>query len=130
MGIVHSALGHTEFPLSTITIVAALTTIATFDVKHLSKLYVQVSAATNPFTAFQINMRPHQSASYQTRYSLAADFTNPPSGGRLLACSADLTILSAATAYFELDVEGIESVQLKATGGAGGTLVNVYAGGN
>jgi len=97
--------------------VGALVNVGTLKVYWLTRLMCEVSVSTAALIDFDILVRAMPSASYQTIYSVACDYTSP--AGILLAASGDLTTIGpGATGWFMLDVRAIDSVQLKAASGS------------
>jgi len=104
------------------------TSIAEFGVSYFSRIAIEIAVATQNLDAFIIQARFHGSASYQTLYSAAGDFTSP--AGLLVAASGDLTTITAgAQGWFILDTTAIESIKLLASAAADSAAVTVRGSG-
>lgn len=105
----------------------ALTTIATFDVSNIERIYIEITITDNALDQFEILCRPNSTGSYQKMYSSVDDYTSP--AGILVGVSGDLTIISTS-GWFILDVKSIESLQIKAASSnvaGSGIIVNAGA---
>jgi hypothetical protein len=97
------------------------TLIGTIHTHGAKRLFVELPLTVAPLTGFAIKARATPSADYVTLYNAAGEFTNP--SGLLVGASGDLTTLAAAaTGWFIMDVEGLESVQIFATSGGTASL--------
>lgn len=105
------------------------TTLLDIPCQGIDRIFVEVTPTTNGFDAFIIAGRCHPAAGYVTLYSAAGDYTTPR--GLLVGASGDLTTLSAAsTGWFVLDVKGIDSIRIQASGSGGTATTTIYAGGS
>lgn len=94
--------------------VDALETVATIDVANAAILYIQFTVAVASLTDFNVDYRADATGSYFTVASVAGDYTTP--NAPVLKASGDLTAAAAGTHWLKLDVEGIESVRIQASG--------------
>lgn len=105
---------------------AGNTTIAEIGVEGCETLSVQFSVATFALDAFTVQRRTTANAAYETEASSAANYTAPT--GRIQRASGDLTTVGAgSTGSFDMDVAGLESVKITASGNGGAASVSVYA---
>ena len=104
---------------------AGLTTILEAQVQGMSRMFAEIIVADNALDAFQVQVRANQSGNYITIFSAAADFTSP--AGILAGASGDLTTQAVGTGWLLLDVFGLESVRLQASG-SGASVVTAHAG--
>ena len=110
---------------------ASNTTLLDMVVEGAEKLSVQVDNTIQALDAFVIQGRVHRNAAYITFASAASDFTTPTATNRLLtATGAPVTLAAGASAYFGMDVSGLYSVKILASGGnATDSVVSIYAAG-
>lgn len=121
--------GHPAIQSNGPTTVAAAgsTDLAIYDVGGgARRMMVEISVATQALDGFIIYGRAHPSASYQTLYSISAQYNSP--SGLLVGTSGDLTAIAAgASGWFIMDVEGIESVKIAASAALDSAAVTTRA---
>lgn len=104
------------------------TTLITIDCRGKEQIYVELQPVTQNLDAFIVAARPHADGTFNTLYSVAADFTSP--AGLIIGASGDLTTLAAgATGWFIMDVSSLRDVRLSASAAADSSAVTVYVGG-
>lgn len=107
--------------IATAVVPAVSTLIGTLHTNGAKRLFVELVNTVAPLTGFAIKARPTAGAAYVTLYDTAGDFLVPR--GVLVGASGDLTTLAAAaTGWFIMDTEGMESVQIYATSGGTASL--------
>ena len=86
----------------------------TVQTRNYKKLFCLVTASVQAFDQFQIDAKPHSANTVYATIAgptTAGDFTSPTSP--LLGASGNLAALSGATGWFYMDVEGIDTVDIK-----------------
>ena len=104
----HSATATAELDNQTLTSVVEVQT------RNYKRLFCLVTASAQAFDQFQIDAKPHAANTvYATIAGPATSghFTSPKRP--LLGASGDLSALSGATGWFYMDVEGIDTVDIK-----------------
>ena len=119
----------TPFNVPTVVVAQGTTdTVATFNVKAYTRIFVEVVVSGFAIDAFVIAARAHPSGSFLTLYSAALDYTAPSE--ILVGASGDLTTQAVGSGWFIMDVIGLEQVRISASSGnAAGSTVVLYAGG-
>jgi hypothetical protein len=104
---------HSETATSA-TLDQALTSVMNVQTRNYKRLFCLVTASAQAFDQFQIDAKPHAANTvYATIAGPATSghFTSPKRP--LLGASGDLSALSGATGWFYMDVEGIDTVDIK-----------------
>lgn len=119
----------TPFSIATVVVAQGSTdTVATFNVKAYTRIFVEVAVSGFAIDAFVISARAHPSGSFLTLYNTAVDFTS--AAELLVGASGDLTTQVVGSGWFIMDVMGLEQVRVSASSGnAAGSTVVLYAGG-
>jgi|TARA_R100001530_G_scaffold36052_1_gene28092 hypothetical protein len=115
---------HSETATSA-TLDQALTSVMNVQTRNYNRLFCRVTASVQAFDQFQIDAKPHGASTVYATIAgptTSGDFTSPTRP--LLGCSGNLAALSGATGWFYMDVEGIDTVDIKLAFGAdNGTYV-------
>lgn len=102
------------------------TTLLEFQVHGVERISVQFTVADNALDAFIVQGKVHPNAPYVTFTSVAEDYTNTPTG-RIMKASGDLTTVAASgSGWFDMDVSGLQSVKILASGN-GAATVSIWA---
>lgn len=107
----------------------ALTEVLKLNVFGLKQIFVQIKVATNALDMFSIKGQALPGADAITIFSAAADFTSP--AGLMIDASGDLTTQAVGSGWFAMNVRGLDTVTISAaSGNAGGSLIDLFWGGN
>jgi hypothetical protein len=102
------------------------TTLLTLSTVGLTRLFVQISVATQALDAFTVSAKAHPSATAIAIASAAADFTSP--ADPIVDASGDLTTTAAgATGWFLMNVVGFREIVITASGAVNNAAVTIYA---
>jgi hypothetical protein len=94
----------------------------------ITRIFVQLSVATQALDAFIIAGKAHPDATAVTIASAAADFTSP--ADPIVDASGDLTTIAAAgTGWFIMNVAGFYQITISASGAVNNAAVTIYASG-
>lgn len=104
------------------------TTLLTLPVVGITRIFVQVSVATQALDAFIVSAKAHPSATAITIASTAAHYTSP--SDPIVAASGDLTTTAASgTGWFLMNVAGLYEVTIACSGAVNNAAVTIYASG-
>src|SRR3990167_9406192 len=105
------------------------TTLLEMVTEGAEKLSVQVDNTIQALDAFIVQGRVHRDSSYETFASAAGDYSTPV-GRMLRVTGAPVTLAASASASFDMDVSGLYSVKILASGSnATDSVVSIYASG-
>lgn len=104
------------------------TTLLTLPVRGVTRIFVQLSVATQALDAFIIAAKAHPDATAITIASAAADFTGP--ADPIVDTSGDLTAIAASGAgWFVMNTAGMHEVTISASAAVDSAVVTIYAAG-
>ena len=100
-----------------------LTSVMKVQTRNYKRMFCLVTASVVAFDQFVVYAKPHAANTvYATIASTSGGFTSPIRP--MLGASGNLTALDGATGWFYMDVEGIDTVDIKLAFGAdNGTYV-------
>ena len=105
---------------------ASSTEMLTVDVRGMKRLFVVITASVAAMTAVLVKAAAIKDGTLVTVATSGADYTTP--NAIMLAASGDPIALSAASAWFLLDVTGMAEVAIFATTDAGAGKLAIQAG--
>lgn len=121
--------GH-EFTASNVVTVpaAASTTLLILPVTGITRIFVQISVATQALDGFTILAKAHKDATDITLFSTAAHYTSP--SDPMVNASGDMTTTAASgTGWFVMNTFGLYEVTIKASAAVDSAAVTIYASG-
>jgi hypothetical protein len=102
------------------------TELLKLNVVGTTRLFVQISVATQALDAFIIAGKAHPEAANITLFSAAADFTTP--GGIIVDASGDITTTAAAgTGWFIMNTFSMVEITISASGAVNNAAVSIWA---
>lgn len=102
------------------------TQLLSLEVDSLERIFVTFQVSSNALDAFIIKAKPTEDAPLVTLYSSTSDYND--SVGLLVGTSGDLSTQAVGTGWFIMDVVGLDTVVIEASGN-GASVVSIYAGG-
>lgn len=104
------------------------TTLLTLNVVGITRLFVQISVATQALDAFIVAAKANSSATAINIASTAANYTSP--ADPVVAASGDLTTTAAGgTGWFILNTLGMYEVTISCSAAVDSAAVTIYASG-
>ena len=103
---------------STITDIQAATTVDVYEINvaGLAQLFVQATVDTQALDAFTVSGKAAGATTYVSLYTA---ITSTP-GGLIIAASGTLASLSAASGWFVMNVQGMDSVKISGSAAVNG----------